>query len=862
MNKYIILLFWFIPYLGLCQVKDDFSDGDFSQKPVWFGDSLQFEVNSQKELHLKSEGSDTSTLVTQDSLFHETEWNFWIKLSFNTSANNNARIYLLSDKADLKGSLNGYYIQFGGTNDSLSLVMQNGTLMRTLIHVADIYMGNSINTLRIKTTLDALGNWRIYADHTGGASFSEVGSYIGSHLTGKYWFGVFVKYTTSNASKFYFDDLYIGPVIHDTLPPVVKDVRFQNDRDLDILFSESVEKTTAETISNYSLVENGIPLSATQDTLNRALIKLIMQHSVISGFRDTLKLQNIKDLVGNVLLPAKIPVTYYVEKTFDVLINEIMSDPDPPGGLPECEYIELYNSAEFPICLLGWTLEYGNYSKIFPDVTMLPRSFLLLTKGTALEEFGPTVNLFTSSTALSNEGTTLVLKNKEGHVIHNVTYSTDWYGDPLKSGGGWSLEQIDVLNPCGCEENWRASTDFAGGTPGRINSVCGTTLDTVPPFIQRAWFAEDDELDFLFSEPLDSTRSGSLNEWETYPYVGKPDSSRLFPPDFTHARLFFPKYFVKDCMYRVIGRHGLTDCVGNSLDTNMTILIGFADQASLSDIVINEILPDPVPEGERFIELFNRSQKIFDLKQLILTSFDSVSNELTDCKEISTASVLLFPEEYVVLTKNQKDIMSRYLTPGRDHFLQMSSLPSMSDQKGIIVLARRNDHLVIDKVQYFSEMQYPLLYTNQGVSLERLSPEIRSEDRKNWHSASESCGFATPGYQNSQYQKIRMTEEVVTLFPDVFSPDNDGKDDVLTIICHLDSPDYIANISIFDSKGRFVKQLVKNRFLSATDYIIWDGINEMGMKVVSGIYIVYFELLNPGGQVSRFKKATVVCSRH
>ena len=861
MKTILLFLFGILPLLGFSQVMDDFSDGNFKENPIWLGDTTQFEVNSLKQMHLKSLGADTSALMTRDSLFHETEWDFWIKLSFNTSANNNVRIYLLSEVSDLKVPLNGYYIQVGGANDSLSLVRQTGTTHQTLIHAQNVFTGNSTNTMRIKITLDSTGTWHLYADQSGGTNFSDEGMYYGEKLNGKFWFGVFVRYTSSNATKFYFDDLYIGPVIIDTLPPAVRSLRFLNNQQITVNFSENITESSAETKSNYLLGIAGYPKSAILDTLNPAKVTLILPQPVPGGFRDSIFILNIHDLAGNVMSGISIPISYYVEKTFDVLINEIMPDPEPSVGLPVCEYVELFNNTGYPICLDGWELGYGNYSKIFPDVTINPHGFLTLTKGNPLAEFGPTVNLFTSSSTLSNEGTTLILKNKEGHIIHSVTYSPAWYEDPLKTVGGWSLEQIDVRNPCGCRENWKASTNQSGGTPGSANSVVNNNPDTISPVLQRAWFNGENELDLLFSEPMDSTSMVSLNNWNTEPSVGDPDSIKLISPDFSQFRLFFPISFERDTIYRILETSGPMDCSGNNLDTTKICLAGIPDPANPRDIIINEILPDPETNGERFVELFNRSKKIIDMKQLILTSFDSISNVITDSKTISATSFIFFPGEYIVLTKDPFDITNRYTTPGTRYFIQMSSFPTLSDDHGIIVLARENDLQIIDKVIYNSDMQYPLLNTTQGVSLERLSPELSSEDRENWHSAAESCGFATPGYKNSQFQEVVYSESNVSLFPQIFSPDNDGKDDVLNIVFNLDAPGYLANVSVYDSRGCFVKQLIKNRFLSMKDHISWNGINEVQKKACNGIYLVYFELLNPEGKASKFKKITVVVGK-
>ncbi len=81
-------------------------------------------------------------------MISNTEWRFWIKLSFNTSANNYARIYLVSDQSDLESELNGYFVQVGGPNDSIALFKQTGLEYEKIISSTIAYTGNSTNDLK------------------------------------------------------------------------------------------------------------------------------------------------------------------------------------------------------------------------------------------------------------------------------------------------------------------------------------------------------------------------------------------------------------------------------------------------------------------------------------------------------------------------------------------------------------------------------------------------------------------------------------------------------------------------------------------------------------------------------------------
>jgi hypothetical protein len=165
----------------------------------------------------------------------------------------------------------------------------------------------------------------------------------------------------------------------------------------------------------------------------------------------------------------------------DVVISEIMADPTPSVDLPAKEYLELYNRTQHAFNLRNWTLSDGNSRCTFPESTILPGSYLILCQlqDTILfNNYGLTTGL-KSFPALTNSGKILFISDSTGALIHGVEYSSAWYGDILKSGGGWSLEMIDTDYPFFQKGNWRASLSGEGGTPGKTNSVSAVNPDNL-----------------------------------------------------------------------------------------------------------------------------------------------------------------------------------------------------------------------------------------------------------------------------------------------------------------------------------------------------------------------------------------------
>jgi hypothetical protein len=366
----------------------------------------------------------------------------------------------------------------------------------------------------------------------------------------------------------------------------------------------------------------------------------------------------------------------------------------------------------------------------------------------------------------------------------------------------------------------------------------------------------------LFSESIDSSTFMSPDQWIIENELLTINELTPVPPVYNELGLHLSSPIESGLVYTLSFPAGLKDCSGNLLESGKNLQFAKPESASRSEIIINEILPNPYPEGERYIEIFNRSEKIFDLQHLVLLDPYTPSPEGNKPVSMSDEGYLFFPGKYLVLTRDPQDILTRYRVPDPDCLITVNSLPGMTDDDtGRVILARKNDLGIIDRTTYSKDMNFALLTTPDGVSLERINPSGSSDNKNNWHSASSSCGYATPGYINSQNLVPELTDNMVSLFPEIFSPDNDGKEDVLFIRILPDRTGYVSNLSVFTSHGRLVRQLVRNELLSADNTFSWDGITDENLKAPIGIYIIRIDLFTPDGTVKHFMKPAVLGGR-
>jgi len=186
-------------------------------------------------------------------------------------------------------------------------------------------------------------------------------------------------------------------------------------------------------------------------------------------------------------------------------------------------------------------------------------------------------------------------------------------------------------------------------------------------------------------------------------------------------------------------------------------------------------------------------------------------------------------------------------------------MPFLPDKGACIAIYDRGN-IFVDEMSYSMGEQFPLLEDYHGVSLERvLINRIPGRDSE-WHSASSICGFATPGYVNSQNISPWKTESIFFCREEVFTPDNDGYRDVAIIDIKMEKEGYVAMIRVFDASGRLIRIIANNELMGTHNTVVWDGRDGQGMICHTGIYLIHMEAYHLSGS-KKVCKETVVLGR-
>ena len=851
------------------QFTDNFGDAEYTTNPAWTTpSSADWIVNPFFQLQSNNTTLNSTFFIsTQNTLATSAQWDFYTRLTFNPSGANYVDVFLISSASDLSATgTTGYFVRIGNTDDEVSLWRKDGVNTVKIIDGLNGILNTSNNILRIRVIRNAVNQWNLSRD-LGGTGTSYVSEGIVTDVTYQTssFFGILIKQSTAGFfQRHFFDDFEVKAYVPDITPPAIQTLAVPAANNLDVLFDEPVDITTSQQSANYVVSNSvGFPSSANRDLTNPSLVHLTFPVNFPGSTNLQLSVNGVRDLSGNTLSNGIATFSFFVATQYAVVIDEIMADPTPLVGLPDAEWIELKNTTGFDINLLGWKLgKQTGESGPMPSYILKADSFVVIgSSGTvaALSPFAHVISV-TSFPSLTNTGDLIYLRSGQGLVVHAVNYTDNCYENKLKKDGGWSLEMIDTHNPCSGNSNWKASVDLKGGTPGHKNSVDAINPDLVSPKLLRAIGPDSVNVVVVFDEPLDSVKASGSGLYTISDGIGAPVSATPLSIRFDHVQLHLTTPLVRNKIYTATVTGGATDCSGNSLSTlKNTARVGLYEHTDSFNIVINEILFNPEPNGADYIELYNRTSKILNLKNLYIAN-RGTTGVISSISPLSAEDYLLFPQEFIVITEDEAATKRDFMSLNPDAFIELSSLPSYNDDKGsVIILNEQGD--IVDEVDYTEKWHFGLISNNEGVSLERIDYDAPSNNPDNWHSAAASVNYGTPTYKNSQYHVDVGVKGAITVSPEIFSPDNDGLDDFATFGYSFPEAGYVINITIFDASGRPVRYLERNSLSGTKGYYRWDGLDEKRRKLPVGLYIIYTEIFNLDGKTKKFKNTIVLARR-
>jgi len=277
---------------------------------------------------------------------------------------------------------------------------------------------------------------------------------------------------------------------------------------------------------------------------------------------------------------------------------------------------------------------------------------------------------------------------------------------------------------------------------------------------------------------------------------------------------------------------------------------------SQGDVLISEVLFNPRSGGVDFVEIYNNSGHDIDLKELKIANI-SKTGKIANIKSVSTKKLIMAASTYWVITTNQNNIKLNYTVRFPNQFAQIRTLPAYNNDKGTVILLSNNQ--LLDRLDYNAKIHHPLIQDEDGISIERVSFNIPSNDPGNFKSAAATAGFATPTDRNSQ--SLIDGNNEVHLLSKTFSPDGDNFEDILKLTYQITQNASLATVSVYSDKGRLIRKLVKNQTIGTSGILTWDGLDDRGNMANVGIYIILFDVFDLQGNTKRFKNTCVLAGK-
>lgn len=509
----------------------------------------------------------------------------------------------------------------------------------------------------------------------------------------------------------------------DTDGPELLGAEFIDQKSIRVFFSGALDRSNISR-GNFE-VSSGTSIDEITFTSSTEAV-LFLNESLKSGQTYTVTVENIPDIFGNNLEKASASFTYYLIETAkpgDVVINEIMYD-EPENYT---EYIELYNVSDKAIDLAGWQQAndtstrntFTEQQKILP-----PKSYIAILPNFNLLNIFPDIphlNAGTGLSTLKNGGDNIVIANAKGVIIDSLRYSPEWGGADV------SLERRRANRSSLYSENWADSPNEKFGTPGMPNQVDKDFNFTVmevralsPKRVRVAFNAairgNHADSDFFL---VNGKKPNSVTK----------ETDRILVLEFSDPFQSGQKTLMID--------NDLRSASGFSIsgDTEFPFIVfdSFAD----GDIIINEFMYRPPSGYVRYVELFNSSNKLLNLRNWRLQRRD-VSGDSE--RIISADDLALEPDELIVLSEDSEALEDIF---GERNFFELSSFPSFTATVSDQIRLFTNENALADSLQY-----EPSEWGGNGVALERLNENVSATFRENWAESPNDL-LGTPGLPNA-----------------------------------------------------------------------------------------------------------------
>lgn len=544
-----------------------------------------------------------------------------------------------------------------------------------------------------------------------------------------------------------------------------------------------------------------------------------------------------------------------------IILTEVMYDPDTLEY--HNEYIEIYNAGNSAVSLQGWmvgdsleldelrphsgglTLQPGQYgvildSSYFANSTtydhLIPADALILTIADGSFGYAGWSN---------SRWEWVLLVNASGDTVQAYRYFPD-------NPSGYPDEKI-LLTPSNDAENWGEGLIFRG-TPGSRNSLTPWERDLalesiqiispparagvpIPIRIKIANSGLNPVEQFRLSGGVDKNADSLLQSGEIV--LDTLVSHNLYFRDSLILEINFPALSIGDYLVAFQCEYaGDLNMENNRKTVRIEVVSG------QPDIIINEIMFQPLADLSEWVEVYNRGSDPVDLGGFFIA-------DPRDTSQLPYQNAQLLSGEYKIIAGDSAAIWQYQLAP--EKCIITPGFPTLNNDADTICLFSGVTG-ILDRVGY-SEAWFGR-EVGKGVSLERIDATGSSALPSNWAASVSQAGH-TAGLPNSVSGGEVKKAVNLLIQPNPFSPDGDGFEDVTLIQVNSPvSPGYLS-LDLYDMAGRHIRRLADLQPIGRQGSLVWDGKDRDGNTVKMGLYILLARWYDYGQNQLAVKKTTI-----
>lgn len=545
-----------------------------------------------------------------------------------------------------------------------------------------------------------------------------------------------------------------------------------------------------------------------------------------------------------------------------IILNEVMFDPDTLES--HNEFVELYNSGPDAVNLSGWKVGDADELDLLidagGDLILLARQYGIILDASYFDNstlynslIPPDALILTIDDGSfgrygwsNTVSEPVILMDADGDTQQVYYYSPE-------NSPGYSDEKIFLI-PDNNARNWKNSHAFRG-TPGFINSVTPPTVDIG---IDTLWSEPDyprENLPFLLYGMLKNYGSNPINLFRISVFFDEnedniPDAEEILSSESYHSELNYGDSLSLHWEVNNLnaGIHRLVvklECSGDINAENDFKSLVVTIESEGNSVIINEIMYQPFSGQAEWVELFNQGVSEVELRNWKFS-------DTRDTVQVTDAHYLLSGGDYVVIS-NDSSILYQFNVPN-SKLLVIRTLPTLNNDGDKITIFSASGRMM-ERVNY--SHVWMGRETGNGISLERIRPDVSSDLADNWSACVDISG-GTPAHQNSIYVEGPTDQTDFSVHPNPFSPDEDGFEDYSIIDFKLPFATGFMTVDIYDITGRRIRRLADYVPVGQKGSFIWNGKDSQERMARMGIYIILCRIFDPKRDLYRELKKTVV----